>query len=72
VEIGGHTDNVGREDYNQKLSERRANEVKNQLMALGVKSIQLTAVGYGSRKPLVTNSTDANRAVNRRILFKIL
>ncbi|MFM7854920.1 MAG: OmpA family protein, partial [Flammeovirgaceae bacterium] len=72
VEIAGHTDNVGKEDYNQKLSEKRANAVKNQLMVLGVKAIQLASVGYGSRKPVVANDTDVNRAVNRRILFKIL
>lgn len=72
-EIGGHTDNVGKDDYNQKLSERRANSVKDFLVKTGkVDAKRLTAVGYGPRQPIVANDTPANRAVNRRVEFKKL
>jgi outer membrane protein OmpA-like peptidoglycan-associated protein len=72
-EIGGHTDNVGKDDYNQKLSERRANSVKDYLVKNGkVDAKRLTTVGYGPKMPIVANDTPANRAVNRRVEFKKL
>jgi outer membrane protein OmpA-like peptidoglycan-associated protein len=72
-EIGGHTDNVGKDDYNQKLSERRAGSVKDFLVKSGkVEAKRLTAVGYGPGQPIVANDTPANRAVNRRVEFKKL
>jgi outer membrane protein OmpA-like peptidoglycan-associated protein len=72
-EIGGHTDNVGKEDYNIKLSERRAASVKNWLVKSGkVDGSRLLTVGYGPKNPIVGNDTPANRAVNRRVEFKKL
>lgn len=70
-EVGGHTDNVGKDDYNQKLSERRAKSVKDYLVKNGkVDAKRLTTVGYGPKMPIVANDTPANRAVNRRVEFK--
>lgn len=71
VEIQGYTDNVGSADYNQKLSEKRAETVKNFLISKGISSSRLTTVGFGESKPVVDNSTPGNRALNRRIEFKV-
>ena len=71
-EVGGHTDSVGKEDYNRKLSERRANAVKEFLVKSGVSASRLLVVGYGPSQPLRPNTTAANRAVNRRVEFKKL
>ena len=72
-EIGGHTDNVGKDEYNTKLSERRATSVKNWLVKTGkVDAKRLLTVGYGPKQPIVGNDTPANRAVNRRVEFKKL
>lgn len=66
-EIGGHTDNVGDASQNLRLSERRANAVKNYLMSKGVDASRLTAKGFGDTQPLADNSTEEGRAQNRRI-----
>ena len=70
VEISGHTDNVGSNAYNQKLSQRRADAVKAWLVAKGIPSERITAVGYGEEHPRVSNDTEDNRRLNRRIEFK--
>lgn len=70
VEISGHTDNVGSNAYNQKLSERRANAVKAWLVGKGIPADRITAVGYGEESPRVSNDTEENRRLNRRIEFK--
>ncbi|MCR4942703.1 MAG: OmpA family protein [Campylobacter sp.] len=67
MQIQGHTDSIGTERYNQKLSERRANSVKNKLIELGVDPSKLNAVGHGELVPKVDNSTPENRAINRRV-----
>lgn len=68
VEIDGHTDSVGTDAYNQKLSQRRANSVRDYLVSkLGMNGKLLTAVGFGESKPIASNDTDAGRAQNRRI-----
>ena len=67
VEIGGHTDNVGKPDYNLKLSDERAAAVRQWLVARGIAAPRLTSHGYGDTQPLVPNSTDENRARNRRV-----
>jgi OmpA-OmpF porin, OOP family len=72
VEIGGHTDSVGKAAYNQKLSERRADAVRQYLISKGVPASQMTSRGYGASKPIADNATDAGRAKNRRIEFTIL
>jgi outer membrane protein OmpA-like peptidoglycan-associated protein len=72
LEVGGHTDNIGSEGYNQALSERRAVAVVRALAEAGVEARRLSAVGYGETLPLADNETDAGRAHNRRIEIKIV
>jgi outer membrane protein OmpA-like peptidoglycan-associated protein len=67
AEVQGHTDNTGAAVYNQRLSQGRAQAVVDTLVRLGVSPDRLVAKGYGADKPLVPNSTDANRAKNRRV-----
>ncbi|MCH8319215.1 MAG: OmpA family protein, partial [Bacteroidetes bacterium] len=69
--IIGHTDNVGPESYNQKLSEKRAKAAADYLVAVGVDQGRLTYKGYGEQKPLVPNDTKENRLLNRRVEFQI-
>lgn len=71
IEIGGHTDDKGTSAYNLELSEQRAAAVVTYLVTKGVDAAKLKAIGYGESKPLVKNSSDENRAVNRRVEFKI-
>jgi len=72
VEIQGHTDSVGSADYNLSLSDRRAAAVVAYLVTnLGIDQSRLTSRGYGKTMPIATNSTDAGRALNRRVEFKI-
>jgi outer membrane protein OmpA-like peptidoglycan-associated protein len=71
VEIQGHTDNVGKADYNMDLSERRAQAVRTYLVNKGVPASRLTARGYGLTKPIADNATAAGRAKNRRVEFSI-
>lgn len=70
AEVGGHTDNIGTESYNMKLSGVRAAAVKTWLVAHGVAAARLTTQGYGDTRPLVPNTTDANRFKNRRVELK--
>jgi len=70
VEISGHTDNVGSNEYNQNLSQRRADAVKAWLVSKGISADRITAVGYGENHPRVSNDTKENRRLNRRIEFK--
>jgi outer membrane protein OmpA-like peptidoglycan-associated protein len=68
--VEGYTDTDGSEGYNQKLSEARANAVKNALVARGINADNLTAVGLGETKPVATNKTKAGKAKNRRTEVK--
>ncbi len=72
IEIQGHTDNTGSAAYNTRLSQERADAVKDALVTLGVESSRLTTRGYGQDQPLVPNVSDANRARNRRVVLKIM
>ncbi len=72
IEIAGHTDNVGNDDYNLKLSQNRADEVKNYLIKQNIEADRITAKGYGKTKPIADNITEENRAKNRRTEFKII
>lgn len=72
VEVAGHTDSVGTDAYNQGLSERRANAVKDYLTAQGVTASRLTARGYGESRPVASNDTDEGRAENRRVELVVL
>lgn len=67
VEIQGHTDNVGKKEYNLELSEKRAIAVMNYFISKGVPKERLTAKGYGISRPLASNDTDDGRAKNRRV-----
>jgi outer membrane protein len=67
VAIRGYTDSVGKPAYNQKLSERRANSVKDYLVAHGTAADMLTAEGFGEENPVASNKTAAGRAENRRV-----
>jgi outer membrane protein OmpA-like peptidoglycan-associated protein len=69
--INGHTDNVGEPAFNRILSENRANSVQNYLIKGGVDSSRLTAKGYGDTQPVVENTTNVNRAKNRRVEFVV-
>ncbi|MEO6228809.1 MAG: OmpA family protein [Ferruginibacter sp.] len=69
--IEGHTDDVGAADYNESLSEKRANAVGNALKKAGIAPGRLTIKWYGEMQPKVENTSDANRAQNRRVEFAI-
>jgi len=71
IQIAGHTDSTGSETYNQQLSERRAQVVKNALAGQGVNPARLTTVGYGESKPIADNNTEAGRQINRRVEITI-
>lgn len=66
VRLEGYTDSIGSEQYNQDLSQRRADSVMQYLISQGVNSDRITAVGYGEQNPVATNETAAGRAENRR------
>ena len=72
IEIGGHTDDVGDEDKNQALSEKRANTVLQYLIKKGIDSKRLTAKGYGETKPVAYNTTAEGRQKNRRTEVSII
>jgi OOP family OmpA-OmpF porin len=66
--VEGHTDARGTDAYNQKLSERRANAVREVLVnQYGVDASRVNAVGYGESRPVADNASDAGRAINRRV-----
>jgi OOP family OmpA-OmpF porin len=67
IEVQGHTDNVGADAYNLKLSDARAGTVMQWLMAHGVPATQLSAKGYGKAVPVADNATETGRAKNRRV-----
>jgi outer membrane protein OmpA-like peptidoglycan-associated protein len=67
VEVDGHTDNVGSDEYNQNLSNQRAESVRSYLVAQGVLTGSVTAKGFGKTQPVGTNDTAAGRQINRRV-----
>jgi OmpA-OmpF porin, OOP family len=69
IEIQGHTDNKGAAAYNKKLSDRRAASVRKYLVTKGIEEGRLTSKGYGMEQPIVPNTSDQNRALNRRVQF---
>ncbi len=71
VEIGGHTDNIGAEKFNQKLSLARAETVRDYLVSKGINKNRLTVIGFGESNPISDNSTETGRAKNRRVEFKV-
>lgn len=72
IELGGHTDSQGSDDYNQDLSERRAKAVVDYLTQKGVAADRLKWAGYGEKDPMATNETKEGRQLNRRTEFKVL
>ena len=69
--VKGHTDSMGSEKYNQELSERRANSVRNYLIAKGVATARITAIGFGKTMPVASNDTPEGREQNRRVEIEI-
>ncbi len=72
LEVQGHTDNVGSDAANQRLSEARAEAVRTWLIEHGVPGRKLSAKGYGETEPIAPNRTPAGRETNRRVQFQIL
>lgn len=72
IEIGGHTDDKGSDEYNEKLSQGRAEAVRAYLTSKWIEPERVTAKGYGESKPEVDNDSDENRQINRRVEFTIL
>jgi outer membrane protein OmpA-like peptidoglycan-associated protein len=72
IEISGHTDDIGSDAANLDLSKKRAQSVVDYLTKAGINSGRLLSKGYGETQPLIPNTSDENRAMNRRIEFKIL
>ena len=67
VEVAGHTCNIGTDEYNMGLSQRRADAVRNYLISKGVSADRLTARGYGESQPIADNGTREGRIQNRRV-----
>jgi len=67
LQVEGYTDNIGSDDYNQKLSEQRAESVRQYLVSQSVQDANVTAAGFGKADPVADNSTDQGRAQNRRV-----
>jgi outer membrane protein OmpA-like peptidoglycan-associated protein len=65
--VVGHTDNVGSNDYNQKLSERRAHSVAEHLESKRVNGMRLALAGKGETQPITSNASEAGRQANRRV-----
>lgn len=72
IEIQGHTDNVGKDEDNLKLSQERADEVRNYLITKGIEANRITSKGYGPTMPVADNSTEAGKAKNRRTSLKVI
>ena len=71
VEIAGHTDSTGSAEYNENLSDRRANAVREYLIEQGISAERLSAQGYGEVVPVASNETASGRAMNRRVEFRV-
>jgi OmpA-OmpF porin, OOP family len=72
IELQGHTDSSGADQYNLSLSQRRADSVREYLLAQGVAASQVVARGYGETQPVSDNSTPAGRTQNRRVVMNVL
>jgi len=72
IEIAGHTDSIGRDAYNEKLSKKRADAVVKYFVSKGIKKEMFVAVGYGKTQPVESNETEEGRRKNRRVELVIL
>lgn len=72
IEIAGHTDSKGSDDYNRNLSQGRSQAVVDYIISQGIDNYRLTARGYGEAKPIDTNDTEEGRANNRRVEFTVV
>ena len=72
IEIAGHTDSKGSDDYNLNLSQGRSQSVVDYLISQGIESYRLSAHGYGEERPIDSNDTEEGRANNRRVEFTVL
>ncbi|MCX6258494.1 MAG: OmpA family protein [Bacteroidia bacterium] len=72
IEVSGHTDNVGSDEVNNKLSQDRAQAVKDYLVSQGIQAQKIQAKGYGKSKPVAANDSEEGKAKNRRVDFTIL
>jgi len=72
IEVGGHTDNVGDDNSNMKLSHERAKSVRDYMVTAGIPSARIQSKGYGELNPVATNDTDEGRKTNRRTEFIII
>jgi len=72
IRFSGHTDNIGADAYNKKLSERRARAVYEWLKAQGTHPIQMEFIGYGKARPITSNATEEGRSLNRRIEMEVV
>jgi outer membrane protein OmpA-like peptidoglycan-associated protein len=73
VEIGGHTDDVGSDSFNKKLSQQRADAVRVYLTNNGVAGRRIKSIGYGEERPIVSNDDESGgREINRRVEFKVI
>lgn len=72
IEVGGHTDNVGDDNSNMKLSHERAKSVRDYMVTAGIASPRIQSKGYGELNPVATNDTDEGRKTNRRTEFVII
>jgi outer membrane protein OmpA-like peptidoglycan-associated protein len=72
IALGGHTDNVGSEESNQKLSTERSKSVLDYLVSKGIAAGRISSAGYGKSKPVAENETEEGRALNRRVEFTVV
>ena len=72
IEIAGHTDNVGADEYNLNLSLERANSVVAFIVSKGISQNRIIAKGYGESKPIASNDSEEGKQLNRRVEFTIL
>lgn len=71
IELSAHTDDIGTDAYNDQLSAKRGEAALEYIVRKGIDRKRLTSVGYGKHRPLVPNINDENRAINRRVEFKV-
>jgi len=71
VNLAGHTDNVGSEAYNQRLSERRVGSVRDYILKKGIADNRISGQGFGESKPIADNKTREGRAKNRRVEINV-